>query len=59
MNFALEAEINRLNADYAAVLDEGRFDEWPEFFVDEGSYKVQARENHDNKLPLSLIALES
>ena len=56
---SLEAEINRLNADYAAVLDEGRFDEWPDFFVDDAMYKVQARENHDNKLPLALIALES
>lgn len=55
----LEAEINRLNADYAAVLDDRRFDEWPEFFVDAGTYKVQARENHEMKLPLALIALES
>ncbi len=55
----LEAEINRLNADYAAVLDGRRFDEWPEFFVDAATYKVQARENHEMKLPLALIALES
>jgi salicylate 5-hydroxylase small subunit len=55
----LEAEINRLNADYAAALDERRFDEWPEFFLDTGTYKVQARENHERKLPLALIALES
>ncbi|HUR88115.1 MAG TPA: aromatic-ring-hydroxylating dioxygenase subunit beta [Ramlibacter sp.] len=59
MRLELEAEINRLNAQYAAVLDERRFDEWPEFFVDDASYTVQARENHDNKLPLALIALES
>ncbi len=55
----LEAEINRLNADYAAVLDGRRFDEWPEFFVDAATYKVQARENHEMNLPLALIALES
>jgi salicylate 5-hydroxylase small subunit len=59
MSFELEAEVNRLNADYAAVLDEGRYDEWPEFFVDDATYKVQARENYDMKLPLALIALES
>ena len=55
----LEAGINRLNADYAAALDGRRFDEWPEFFVDAGTYKVQARENFDRGLPLALIALES
>jgi salicylate 5-hydroxylase small subunit len=55
----LEAEINRLNADYAAALDEKRFDDWPMFFVEEGRYKVQSRENFDRKLPLAIIALES
>ena len=55
----LESEINRLNADYSAALDDGRYDEWPEFFIATGTYKVQARENHEAKLPLALIALES
>lgn len=59
MTWELEAQVNRLNADYAAALDEARFDEWPEFFLDDATYKVQARENFDNKLPLALIALES
>ncbi|MEJ6023840.1 aromatic-ring-hydroxylating dioxygenase subunit beta [Ramlibacter sp. PS4R-6] len=59
MSLELEAQVNRLNADYAAALDEGRFTDWPEFFLDGASYKVQARENFDRKLPLALIALES
>ena len=59
MNLELEAQVNRLNADYAAALDEARYEDWPEFFVDAGSYKVQARENYERKLPLALIALES
>ncbi len=58
-DWQLHAEINRLNADYAAALDEKRFDDWPEFFVDDASYIVQARENFDRGLPLALIALES
>jgi salicylate 5-hydroxylase small subunit len=53
----LQLEVDRLNAEYAAALDERRFDDWPEFFVEEGLYKVQARENHEMKLPLALIAL--
>jgi salicylate 5-hydroxylase small subunit len=55
----LQLEIDRFNAHYAAALDERRFDDWPLFFVEDGQYKVQARENFDRKLPLALIALES
>jgi salicylate 5-hydroxylase small subunit len=55
----LQLEIDQLNAAYAAVLDEKRFDEWPGFFLEEGRYQVQARENFDRGLPLSLIDLES
>jgi salicylate 5-hydroxylase small subunit len=56
---SLQYEVDRLNADYAAALDEARFAAWPDFFVEEGRYTVQARENFDRKLPLALIALES
>lgn len=55
----LHVEVDRLNAAYAAALDERRFDDWPLFFVEEGVYKVQARENFDRGLPLALISLES
>lgn len=55
----LQMQVDRLNADYAAALDEKRFEEWPEFFVEDGHYKVQARENFDRGLPLALMALES
>ena len=55
----IELEIDQLNAAYAAALDERRFDDWPLFFLEEGRYTVQARENFDRKLPLALIALES
>ena len=55
----LQLEVDQFNARHAAVLDERRFEEWPEFFLPEGRYKVQARENFDRGLPLALIALES
>jgi salicylate 5-hydroxylase small subunit len=55
----LQVAIDRLNAAYAAVLDEKRFDEWPSFFLEDAMYKVQARENFDRGLPLALMALES
>ena len=55
----LQHAIDQLNAAYAAALDEKRFDDWPNFFVKDGQYKVQGRENFDRGLPLALIALES
>jgi salicylate 5-hydroxylase small subunit len=55
----LQLEIDQLNAAYAAALDERRFDDWPGFFLETGTYKVQARENFDRGLPLALMALES
>jgi salicylate 5-hydroxylase small subunit len=55
----LQHEIHQLNADYAAALDEKRFDDWPDFFLDDGHYKLQARENFDRGLPLALMAMES
>lgn len=55
----LQYEIDQLNAAYAAALDEKRFEDWPEFFLDDGQYTVQARENFDRGLPLALMSLES
>jgi salicylate 5-hydroxylase small subunit len=55
----LRSEIDAFNAAYGAALDERRFDDWPGFFVADATYKVQARENFDRKLPLALIDLES
>jgi salicylate 5-hydroxylase small subunit len=55
----LQHQVDQLNADYAAALDEKRFDDWPEFFLEDGHYKLQARENFDRGLPLALMAMES
>ncbi len=55
----LQQEIDQLNANYAAALDEKRFNDWPEFFLEDGQYKLQARENFDRGLPLALMAMES
>ena len=55
----LQLEVDQLNAAYAAALDEKRFDDWPAFFIQEGRYTMQARENYDRGLPLALMSLES
>lgn len=55
----LQHQVDQLNSRYAAVLDQARFDEWPELFLESSVYMVQARENHQRGLPLALIRLES
>ena len=48
-----------LHAEYAACLDERRFDDWPDFFTDDCVYRLQPRENYDRGLPLATMAFES
>ena len=51
--------VEDLYARYVKCLDAGDFAAWPNFFIDDCTYKVQARENYDRQLPLAVIALES
>ena len=55
----LRLELQELYADYAACLDEERFEEWPEFFTDPCLYKVVPRENFERGLPLATWLCES
>lgn len=59
IDFQTFQELNRLYADYAAALDNQEWEKWPEFFVEDCVYKVQARENYERNLPLCLIDFES
>jgi 3-phenylpropionate/cinnamic acid dioxygenase small subunit len=55
----LRMELETLYADYAACLDEERFDEWPEFFTDPCVYKIVPRDNFERGLPLATWLCES
>ena len=52
-------ELAALYADYAAALDAGDWDRWPDFFIDDCSYRLQPRENFDRGLPLATLSFES
>lgn len=52
-------DIIALHASYAACLDAGAFDDWPDFFIEDCHYRVVPRENHDGGLPLATIDLRS
>jgi salicylate 5-hydroxylase small subunit len=55
---ALRQGIHDLYAAYAACLDGARYAEWPEFFTDDGWYRVVPRENFDAGHPLSTLSLK-
>jgi salicylate 5-hydroxylase small subunit len=49
----------QLYSDYAAAVDTGRWDLWPEFFVDDCVYRLVPRENHERGFPLATLSFES
>ena len=55
MNIERQLAVLDLNARYAEAIDEGRFEEWPDFFTDDGKYRVTTAENVEQNLPLPLI----
>src|SRR5215471_10494511 len=55
MSIERQLAVLDLNARYAEAIDEGRLEEWPDFFTDDGKYRVTTAENVAQNLPLSLI----
>jgi len=59
VNFETHLALTRLYADYALAVDSGDWDLWPEFFMEDGVYKLQARENHERGFPLATLSFTS
>lgn len=59
INFETHLALTRLYADYALAVDSGNWDLWPEFFLDDGIYKLQPRENHERGFPLATLSFTS
>jgi salicylate 5-hydroxylase small subunit len=59
MDFQTYFEVVNLYTDYAMACDSERWEQWPEFFIETGSYRLQPRENFEQGLPLCLLALTS
>lgn len=54
----LLVEIEAFNAEYCAVLDAGLVEQWPDFFFEDGLYRITSRENADLNLPVGLVYAE-
>ena len=55
---ALRSEIEDFNTAYADCLDDGDIKQWPSFFTEDCVYKIIARENWDQGLPLATLFAE-
>ena len=55
----LRAEISEFLDEYSRCLDDGRLDDWPDFFLDDALYNILPRENFEENLLTSLLYLDS
>jgi anthranilate 1,2-dioxygenase small subunit len=51
-------EVEEFHYEYAAVLERGDVERWPDFFTEDAIYRLVARDNADADLPLGLIYCE-
>jgi salicylate 5-hydroxylase small subunit len=58
LDFDTWLALTALYADYAAALDTRELERWPDFFTEDGVYRLQSRENHERGLPLCTLAFE-
>src|SRR6476660_1449199 len=55
MNIALKLTVVDLNARYAQAIDDDKLEAWPDFFIEQGCYRVTTAENFERGLPLGMI----
>ena len=51
-------EVEEFHYEYAAGLERGEIEQWPNYFTDDAFYRVIARDNDESGLPLGLIYCE-
>jgi 3-phenylpropionate/cinnamic acid dioxygenase small subunit len=55
MNIELTLKVQDLNARYAQAIDDNKLEAWPDFFTEDGRYRVTTAENAECGLPLAMI----
>jgi len=54
----LQLDVERLHARYAHALDAGKLEDWPNFFTENGLYRITTAENEERGLPLPVLYAE-
>ncbi|HEX6161652.1 MAG TPA: aromatic-ring-hydroxylating dioxygenase subunit beta [Thermoanaerobaculia bacterium] len=55
---SLQFAVERLHAQYAHALDSDKLEQWPEFFTEDGRYRIATAENEERGLPLPVLYAE-
>jgi 3-phenylpropionate/cinnamic acid dioxygenase small subunit len=58
MDIDLQLRGERLHAQYAHALDADKLEEWPNFFTENGRYRIATAENEERGLPLPVLYCE-
>ena len=51
----IQLAVEKLHARYAHALDAGRLEDWPNFFTEDGTYRITTAENEARGLPLGVV----
>src|SRR5215216_5409815 len=57
-DFHLQVAVERLHARYAQTLDSDQLEDWPNFFTEDGRYRITTAENEERGLPLPVLYCE-
>jgi anthranilate 1,2-dioxygenase small subunit len=55
----IQFQVERLHARYCHAIDEDRLEDWPNFFTEDGRYRIATAENEARGLPLPVLYAES
>jgi 3-phenylpropionate/cinnamic acid dioxygenase small subunit len=58
MEVQLQHVVERLHARYAHALDADKLEDWPNFFTENGTYRITTAENEERGLPLPVLYAE-
>jgi anthranilate 1,2-dioxygenase small subunit len=58
MELELQLAIERLHAQYAHALDADKLEDWPNYFTENGRYRIATAENEERGLPLAVLYCE-
>jgi 3-phenylpropionate/cinnamic acid dioxygenase small subunit len=58
MNLELQLTVERLHARYVHALDADQLEDWPNFFTENGTYRIATAENEARGLPLPILYAE-
>jgi anthranilate 1,2-dioxygenase small subunit len=58
LDLTLQLAVEHLHARYAHALDADKLEDWPQFFTENGRYRIATAENEERGLPLPVLYAE-